>query len=324
MEADLGILEACRYVAEHASHVKIDETRLQTLARDWVDRPFDIPGWDEEIHWSGERPGDTAHYILLLDALNFCFWADPGQPRWRVEHQGKTWNGYKALAVALGRALDEGLPLTSASYLAELNMDTLRHILRGEGEIPMLEERLAHARQLGQQLLRLYEGQFANCIAAAQRSARTLTRLIARDFPCFYDVAHYRGREIPIYKRAQIAVVDLAGSLNFQGLGAFHDLDQLTAFADYKIPQVLRAFGVLVYASALASKVDRQVHLAPGSEEEVEIRACMVWAVERIRQEMASHGRMLKAYELDWFLWNVGQAPVAEEKPYHRTRTVFY
>lgn len=324
-DLDLGILPACRWVAEQARFVKIDEERLRQLAREWAHTPFQVPEWDDEIHWTGERPAETAHYILLLDALNFCFWAEPGQPRWRVEYRGKTWNGYKALAVALGRALDEGVPLLNASYLAEMQLETLRHLLRGsEGEIPLLEERLAHTRQIGLQLRKFYEGQFANCIAAAGKSARALTRRIARDFPCFHDVSHYKGREIPIYKRAQITVVDLAGALNFQGLGGFDDLDQLTAFADYKIPQVLRAFGIMVYAPELADRVDRQRLLAPGSEEEVEIRAVMVWAVERLRQEMAEAGRHLKAYELDWFLWNVGQQPVADEKPYHRTRTVFY
>jgi hypothetical protein len=320
---DLGILPACQYVVEHSEFVTIQDEVIKTLAQSWVDSPFSVPGWDWDIHWRG-RPEEMCHYILLLDALNFCFWVDPGQPRWRVLYRDRWFNGYKALSVALGRALDEGFPLTSARTLAQLSASELAHILRGEGEIPMLDERLAHARQIGRGLLERYDGDFTQAVRSAQGSATALTTLIARDFPCFFDVSHYRGRAIPLYKRAQITVVDLAGSLGFEGLGAFVDLDQLTAFADYKIPQVLRSLGILTYAPALAERVDAQQLLPPGSPEEVEIRAGMVWAVELVRREMASLGRVLKAYEIDWFLWNLGQSPLPAEKPYHRVRTVFY
>lgn len=323
MEEDPGILSACQFVAEQASFVKIDSQRLQQLAREWVEVPWEVPGWDEEIHWRGE-PLATVHYILLLDALNFCFWSDPGQPRWTVEYKGRSWNGYKALSVALGRALEEGFPLTDPATLAHLEAWQLAHILRGQGQIPMLPERLAHAREVGRVLLAQFEGDFRQAIHQAKGSGLQLAATIAREFPCFHDVSTYRGRQIPLWKRAQIAVVDLAGSLHFEGLGSFADLERLTAFADYKIPQVLRALGVLHYAPELAARVDRQELLAAGSEEEIEIRATMVWAVEWIRQAMSESGRSLKAYELDWFLWNVGQQPVADERPYHRTRTVFY
>ena len=320
---ELGILPACEFVVDNARHLTVNRTVLDSLARKWVDQPFQVPGWDAPIHWSG-TPEETLHYVLLLDALNFCFWVDPGQLRWEVDYQGQNFNGYKALSVALRRALEEGVSLTRAETLAQLDMEQLAHILRGKGQIPMLEQRLEHANQVGRRLLELWQGQFAGAVTSCKGSALALTALIARDFPCFHDVSHYQGRPIPLYKRAQITVVDIAGSLNFQGYGEFSDLDQLTAFADYKIPQVLRALGILEYSEDLARRVDSQQLLPPGSAEEVEIRAAMVWAVELIRRAMADLGRPLMAYELDWFFWNLGQTQLPEEKPYHRVRTVFY
>ena len=70
--------------------------------------------------------------------------------------------------------------------------------------------------------------------------------------------------------------------------------------------------------------MDRRELLAPGSAEEVEIRASMVWAVEWIRQALEAEGLSRRAFELDWFLWNLGQEPLPDERPYHRTRTIFY
>lgn len=320
---DLGILPACEFVVENARYVTLDLDRLRELAHRWVDQPFQVPGWDEAIHWRG-TPEETLHYVLLLDALNFCFWVDPGQTRWEVDYQGQRYNGYKALSVALRRALEEGLSLTRAETLAALTGPELAHILRGQGEIPMLERRLEHANQIGSQLLSLWGGDFSKAVASCQGSGLALTALIAQDFPCFYDVSQYQGRTIPIYKRAQIAVVDIAGSLDFQGYGEFSDLDGLTAFADYKIPQVLRALGIMRYDDNLAARVDRQELLVAGTPEEVEIRAAMVWAVELIRRQMNDLGRPLMAYELDWWFWNLGQSKLPEEKPYHRVRTVFY
>lgn len=46
--------------------------------------------------------------------------------------------------------------------------------------------------------------------------------------------------------------------------------------ADYRVPVVLRELGVLCYAPKLAAAVDAKRELAPGSQEEVEIRAVTV------------------------------------------------
>lgn len=57
------------------------------------------------------------------------------------------------------------------------------------------------------------------------------------------------------YKRAQIFVADIYGAFAGQGYGHFHDIDQLTMFADYRVPVVLRLLGVLQYSQQLADKV---------------------------------------------------------------------
>jgi hypothetical protein len=101
-------------------------------------------------------------------------------------------------------------------------------------------------------------------------------------------------------------------------------MDKLTAFADYKLPQVLRQLGILTYSLKLTHKVDNRILLFPGSVEEIEIRANTIWAVEVIRQQIEQLGRSLKAFEIDWLLWNMGQEDTYRTKPYHRTKTIFY
>ena len=48
--------------------------------------------------------------------------------------------------------------------------------------------------------------------------------------------------------------------LQGQDLGEFHDIDQLTMFADYRVPVTLKELGILKYDKDLEAKV-RHWHL---------------------------------------------------------------
>lgn len=59
-------------------------------------------------------------------------------------------------------------------------------------------------------------------------------------------------------------------------------------FADYVVPAVLRHWGILTCSQALVKMVDSLQELPSGSEEEVELRACTITAVERLREYLAA------------------------------------
>lgn len=87
-----------------------------------------------------------------------------------------------------------------------------------------------------------------------------------------------------LYKRAQIFAADLWGAFKGQGYGYFYDISSVTIFADYIVPAVLRQLGVLRYSLELSSSIDAKDEISPGSEQEVEIRACSIVAVEKMRE----------------------------------------
>lgn len=323
IEQGTGVLSSTLPVLEQARHVWIDRRAVLKLASRWASENVAIPGWDEEVHWSDGTLA-TASAILLLDAWNFCFWPDPDEVKWGIDYKGKSYNGYMGLAASIKRAIEDGDHIYRPERMACLSLEDLRHIFRGRGEIPMLDTRLANAHQVGRKLLEDWNGDFANMIMAAEGSAVSLTQLVVDNFPCFDDRSYYFGREVKFYKRAQILVIDLMGALGDNALVRFHDADRLTSFADYKIPQVLEANGVLRYTPQLNALISRQEEIVAGDPMEVEIRAGMVWAVELLRIEMGARGYRVAPYQLDWLLWNLGQEQVKGEKPYHRTRTVFY
>jgi hypothetical protein len=322
----LGVLTGTAPVVRAARLVRLDRRALEAVAARWAEQPWPEEAGLDALHF---RDGTerTANWVLLLDALNFCFWGEPGQPRWRVERRGEILDGYNALAAALTRAVEEGRPLWDAAYLAQLSADELEVILRpvaGSPAIPLFEARLANAREAGRVLLDSYSGQMANVYAAAGGSAATLALLLAREFPSFADVSQWGEHRVPFLKRAQICVADLHAAFDGRHWGAFMDLDALTAFADYKLPQLLRHERALVYAPALAAEVDSYMPIAAGSEAESEIRAATVWAVELLRRALAKHGIRRPASAIDYRLWAESQTATPQARPYHRTRTIYY
>jgi hypothetical protein len=316
----LGVLKSTRPVIDAARYVQIDHDAVDLLAARLADRGVEAPEWRVWPHWWDDSDR-AADYVLVLDALNFCFW---GEPRWRVPFEGQLLDGYWALAACLRRALEAGVPLLDPQYLATFNAASARDLFAGEAEIPLLDDRLANLREVGEGLLAAGSG-FADLVRAAGGSGEALVADLVRRFSSFDDVASYDGTEVRLYKRAQILISDLHGMYGGAGLGSFHDLDKLTAFADYKIPQVLREAGILVYSPSLAETVDRQELIPPGDPREVEIRAGTVWGCELLRQALERHrpGQPLRAFEVDWLLWSDAQGRTISQ-PYHRTRTIYY
>jgi hypothetical protein len=325
----LRVLETTRLVVDASRLVTIDRERVEAVAEQLAGEPEAVADWSHELHPPAHDDVELANLVLVLDALNFCFWniPDTGRPRWRVTYGGQQYDGYWALAVALRRAVESGIPLADPEYLATLTEDDVATILAGDpgsDPIPLLHARLEHLREVGRTLLARWDGQFLEAINEAGGSAAKLVREVLAGLPSFRDTAPWNGHEIRFYKRAQILVADIFGAFDGKGPGAFHDLQTLTAFADYKVPQVLRQHGILRYDPALTARIANYQLIPPDSDEEIEIRAATIWGVELLRQALAQRGRELPAYAIDLSLWQSGQSLQASSEPYHRTLTVFY
>jgi hypothetical protein len=262
--------------------------------------------------------------VFVLDVLNHCFWPRSDRPPWSVLYDGKYYSGYWGLAASLKRAIEKNIPLTDSLFLSRLSADVLKGVFEGVGEIPLIEERLVNLREAGQVLIREWRGDVVNLIRSAGNEAGRLVDLVVSSFSSFRDEALYKGKKIYFWKRAQIFAYDLHLAFGGKGLGNFIDIEDLTAFADYKLPQVLRHLGVISYESELARRIDNMEWLQPGCEEEIEIRAMTIWAVEEIRKALAGKGEKVSSAQIDGWLWKLGQSDEFRQKPYHRCRTIFY
>ena len=316
----LAVLESSTWAAPRLRHVRIDEARLAQVCAGIGPDDLKLPAWDFPVFYRRDHDA-LAGQILLFNAINFCYWGDPV---WEIELGGQWWGGSMAVLGSIHRALNEGLPILDAAYLARLTAADLAYILRGRGGLHLMAERLAIWQEVGRVLTAEFGGQFTAVISAAGGDALELARLLVERFPLFDDVWGFEGRRVPFYKRAQLAAAMLFEAFGGQGWGNLARADQLTVFADYKLPQVLRRLGILVYDEALAAAVDGQRLIPAGSRWELEIRIATIWAAELMRRSLTPRLPAVTALHLDYWLWYAGRQQGPHVQPYHRTLTTAY
>ncbi len=319
----LPILDSIAPVIGSFQRVRHHPEEIDGAIARWGHVLRDLPPWDRTLHFF-DGTAETVRWIFVLDVLNHCFWPDPGQPTWSISYRGERLSGYWGLAACLKRAMDSSLPLTRADFLETVSPEVLARIFSGEGAAPLLRERLANLHEAGRVLRTRWQGDIIHLLEAAQGSAVRTVQLVVGSFPSFRDEAIYDDCRLYFWKRAQIFASDVHHAFSGQDWGAFDDISQLTAFADYKLPQVLRALGIISYREDLQERVDGLVYLEPGGQEEVEIRATTLHAVETIRHHLTAPGSRISSAQIDHWLWQLGQLEPFRKKPYHRCRSIYY
>lgn len=184
-----------------------------------------------------------------------------------------------------------------------------------------------------------FGGSFINLIKQADHSGARLVNLLVEYFSCFRDESSFHGKRVRFYKRAQILVADLWACFNGEGLGQFDDIDELTIFADYRIPQMLHSLGCLMYSPSLDGRIRRLSSIENGENCEIELRGNSIWCVELIKRQILLHYPEAKgkvnAILIDFFLYDLckererelEQAEMDvdnEMMPHHRTRSIWY
>lgn len=297
------------WVASCCNHVKIDFLELEK-AVDNIQGSVPKVEWDfEKIHYFDNGPL-TVQYLFVLDALNFCFWPDNDL-------------NYDDLALGLKQAVEDDNSALDADRLQNYTGPELRKLLNWPRELPLEDERIRLLREVGVKLERNFGGEAANLVRACEKSAASLVVLIAQHFPGFRDHSVYKGHQVFFYKRAQIFAADLWGAFKGKGYGQFYDVSSITIFADYIVPAVLRNLGVLKYTSELANSIDSGKVIGSGTEEELEIRACSIHTVEKMRELIETkYRKQALSIDLDLWLWSCGVQDRALK--FHRTLSIYY
>lgn len=273
------------------------------------------------------RPWEQSEFFklsLIFNSINFCYWAEKESPKWNLTIDGRTVDGSAALAGRLEELAAKDPDLLAWPRLAQLDLDQFGRLLGGNDvKIPLLRERWQNLVALAEHVQNVCGG---DSDLILQDSAGCARRLLARliRIPGFDDQSALGGQKVYFYKRAQLQV-KMFSDWQLAQLGQpLANLPTLTAFADYKVPQILRHVGILRYSPALAEMIDNYQLIPKDSKAENEIRIGTICAVDQLATQAQKQDLALTAAQVDSLLWQRAAANTDPMKPYHRTYTTAY
>jgi hypothetical protein len=266
-----------------ARHVTIDESRLaehfdglQDFYQGYLNRE--------------NRPRDPKLseicFYLLANSINFCFWSGKANSYTAGAGSSTVWKFVNAALDAYSKPDD---------ILAHF------YALVAESKLPPLEERLAILQEMrpyfGSKLAALRHA----CLLGSD--AKTSLEALVELFPSF-------GKD-SLVKRASLMLQLLHEDTLFAV-----DIESLPIPADYQVPKVLNAWGVLRYSPDLTQRISTEQLLSSESAEETEIRAATIRVGDLIRQRIE-----VPPHVSDRFIWTQRKAYPG---PYHLTITTCY
>ena len=219
------VRKTCLFVHQQSKHVTINQDKLVELAEKYQPgKKFE----DDQFHHTSQDPELALLQLFMLDFMNFCFWP---LPEFQYEH----------LASNIRLAVQEGITLKVLEGITE--EEVVGKIFHG-AKVPQADERARILQELASTVRTRFDGSFVKLIEKSEKSAIRFLNLLTENFRNFQDHMIYKGHQVHFYKRSQILIGDIYSKFKGKGLGEFLDIQELTMFPDYRVPQILQAEGV--------------------------------------------------------------------------------
>lgn len=231
---------------------------------------------------------------LLFSAINFCFWSfDESQSqntrkvkdRLRTIYDAWGLEGIKNFTDKQLTVLLQGLYLTNERRM-------------------FIQETISFIEYINFDFVG-YLNKFKNL--------KDLVEDLVTRMPQYNDVSVHPTGKVYFYKRVQALIYSYRKQIT-----SFDVTDELTALADYRIPQFLNSIGILDYSPELQQRIALGAEIKAGTQEEAEIRANTIQVIQELSQEFS-----IKPSDLDSIIWNASRE-LTDRKPHHRTITTSY
>ena len=305
------IKNTCRFVINSSEHVKINYNKLDEFIKNidcnnlknWLMfNPYNLLDLDIEI---------IINLLLVFECICYSFW---GEPKWTIE----TEEGYKDGSDALFYIMINYVKKSNNVDFSEISFDEFKHLLKGNVNIPLLKERYETITEVSKIVNEKMNGNFYNYIKNLSSDVELLD-LIVNSFKTFKDERIYNGKTIYFYKLAQLLTSDI---LHIRGYleNVKVDYSNLIGCADYKIPQTLRALGIIEYDYKLSNLVDSRYELEISSKYEVEIRASQIVVIDYIKSKFKN----VNSIDINDYLFTYSKKVKNIVRPYHLCRNTNY
>ena len=301
--------------------VAVDNDAIVRLAHQWQDSPMPPSQWDYVglPDWEGRIWID---FCIAAVSVVVCLWAPEGADQWEVDFEGKTLDDAPALFSRFAEHLRPGgHGLDFGVFHSWSDADGLE-FFSGRGHLQLISERVAQLRRVAEAMSLRWNGDGTRLVRAAEGDAGRIVELLVGTIPGYRDETSSPLGLLRFNKLAHLAVSMMAARSPIP----IHGLERFPVYPDYMLPVVLRHYGILRYAEALASTVDDRHLIARDSEWETAIRWATVYAADRLRTELAIVGNTVTTPALDFHLWS--SAVLGPEAgtmgEHHRTVTMAY
>lgn len=305
------IRSSCQYVVDNSKYVKINYVELDKFInnidcnnlKNWLmHNPYDLLELDVET---------IINFLIVFESIDYSFW---GKPKWMINTEEGIKDGSDALLYVMLKYVKK----TKNTDFSNISLNKFKKILKGNVDIPLLEERYKTIVGISKIVNKRMKGNFYEFIKNITSDTQ-LFDIIISNFESFKDERNYNGKIIYFYKLAQLLTSDIL-HIREELEGIKVDYSNLIGCADYKIPQTLRALGILEYNDELSNIIDSEEHIEISSKYEVEIRASQIVVIEYI------HNKLININPIDindfFFVYSKKVKPIA--KPYHLCRNTNY
>lgn len=316
------VITTNKKIFKEVTDISINENEIENFVSSLVGKKLETT--ELNLFKSSLNQSDAFKLTLIFNAMNFCYWAKKDAPKWTIEIEGKKLDGSIALVKLLEKIATYNKKFLDWRYLSKLTFKEFDGYFEGCNiEIPLIKERYKNIISLAKNILSIYKGNSDLLLKSSQNCAgRMLKRLSIMS--CFKDQSNYKKQTIFFLKRAQLQVKMYSDIYQGKTGKPLRNIQILTAFADYKVPQLLRHLKILNYSPDLAEIVDKYKLIEKDSKLENEIRISTIVAIEKIKKVAQQKGLCLTSSQNDNILWNRAASNKDQMKPYHRTYTTAY
>ena len=305
------IKSTCHYVIDNSEYVKINYDKLDKFIDDieygnlknWLlFNPYNLLELDVET---------IINFLLIFESIDYSFW---GQTKWEINTDEGIKDGSDALLYVMIKYVKE----TRNTDFSKLTFDEFKKLLKGNVDIPLLEERYQTIVNVSTIVNERMNGSFYKFIKEIHVDTK-LFDVIINNFESFKDEREYKGKTIYFYKLAQLLTSDIL-HIREELENVKVDYSNLIGCADYKIPQTLRALGIIEYNNELSEIIDNRNELEVSSEYEVEIRASQIVVIDYISKKLNN----ANSIDINDFLYIYSKKVKDIAKPYHLCRNTNY
>lgn len=305
------IKTSCNYVAKNSKYVAINYDVLDEYIKTIDMRKIKFWLSSNPYNLFDMNIDKIINFMLIFESIDYCFW---GQPKWTIE----TIEGKKSGSDALLYALLNHVKKVDKIDFSNISFEEFSDILKGNVDIPFLKERYETVVSICNVVNKKMNGNFYNYIEKINEDTE-LFDIIINNFSEFCDVREYDNKKIYFYKLAQLLTSDI---LHIKELinGTKVDYSHLVGCADYKIPQTLRALGIVEFNSELSKIVDNKQLIDENSMYEVEIRANMIAVISYINSKLKD----TCSIDINDYLFLASKKIKDIAKPYHMCKNKNY